>query len=245
MEYWNAMTAEAQHVYDKTMQHSSDEVALLRKAISLYAEAFKIADDLAEPKAATARKALVSHNFNTLNLAFDAALRGYYVQSIALLRNIYENWLAFWYLAKYPQEAECWLNPSWKQRPPKAETMRNKINHPSKKAKSKLHGFYEELSRFDHTDPAAVLSRIEMVENKPVIRVGVRYDRDDFAACTYGLCLWAGNALDTIASIVPPKNKWHEKHAKLGDELLTCINKYNENHVEKTMSEISLPPNPA
>jgi len=233
MNYWNAVTGEAQRVYDATMQQSSGEVTLLRQAISLYAEAFAIANDPAEPKAATARKALVSHNFNTLNLAFDAALRGYYVQSIALLRNIYENWLASWYLAKYPEEANYWLNPSWKQRPPKAETMRNKIEHPSKKAKSKLHEFYEELSRFEHTDPAAVLSRFEMVENKPVIRVGVRYDRDDFAACTYGLCLWAGNTLDTMASIVPSGNKWHEKYAKLGNELVTYIEKYNKKHAGK------------
>ena len=158
MDCWNAVTAEAQHVFDETMQHSSDEVALLRKAISLYAEAFTIADDPADPKAATARKALVSHNFNTLNLAFDAALNGYYVQSIALLRNIYENWRAFWYLAKYAQESDRGLNPSWEQRPPKAETMRNKIDHPSKETRSKIHGFYVELSRFDHTDPVDVLS---------------------------------------------------------------------------------------
>jgi hypothetical protein len=233
MDYWNAVSGEAQRVYETTMQHSSAEATLLRQALSLYAEAFAIADDPAEPKAATARKALVSHNFNTLNLAFDAALRGYYVQSTALLRNIHENWLAFWYLAKYPQEADYWLNPSWEQRPPKAETMRNKIDHPSKEAKSKLHGFYKELSRLDHTDPAAVLSRIELFENKPVIRVGVRYDQDDFAACAYGICLWAGNTLDTIASIVAPDNKWHEKHAKLGDKLLAYIEKYNESHVGK------------
>ncbi len=233
MDYWDLATAETQRVYDATIQGSSSEVNLVRRAISLHAEAFSIAEDPAEPKAATVRKALVSHNFNTLKLALDAAIRGYYVQSIALLRNVYENWLAFWYLAKFPQEADRWLNRSWNQRPPKAESMRNKIDHPSKENKSKLHDFYEELSRFDHTDPVAVLSRIEIVTNKPVIRVGVQYDHNDFAACTYALCLWTGNMLDALASIVPSANLWHQKYDRIGSELLGHIEKYNENHAGK------------
>ena len=234
MDYWNAVKAEAHQVANYTMKDSLEEVDLLRLAMSLYAEAFTIANDPAEPKAATVRKALISQNFNTLNLSIDAAFQGYYVQSIALLRNVYENWLAFWYLAKYPQEANYWLNPSWEQRPPKAETMRNKIDHPTKETKSKLHGFHEELSRFDHTDPVAVLSRIEMVESDLKVRVGVRYDRNNFGACTYALCLWVGNALDTIASTILPEYEWHEKYAALGNELVTYIEKYDENYTAKT-----------
>jgi hypothetical protein len=153
MELVDKVRAEAQQVAEVASKESAQEVGLLRDAISVYAEAFMFANDLANPEAATVRKALLSHNFNTLNVAFDAALRGYYVQSIALLRNVYENWLAFWYIAKYQDEAHLWLNPSWEQRPPKAEVMLNKIEHESKDDKTKIRGFHSELARFDHTDP--------------------------------------------------------------------------------------------
>jgi hypothetical protein len=238
MNYWVSVKAEAQKVHDTTLENSSDEVALLRRAISIYAEAFDIAEDPAEPKAAIVRKALISHNFNTLNVAIDAAIRGYYVQAIALLRNLYENWLAFWYVAKYQQEADKWLNPSWEQRPPKAEIMRNKIDHPSKESKSKLHGFYEELNRFDHTDPSAVLSIIEMDKENLIIRVGVQYNKKSFEACAYSLCLWSGNTLDTISSIVPSDNEWHDKYAKIQEELLSYIQKYNMNHKDQQKEAI-------
>ncbi len=227
MELVDKVKAEAQQVADVTSKESAQEVGLLRDAISVYAEAFAVANDLAKPEAATVRKALVSHNFNTLNLAFDAALRGYYIQSIALLRNVYENWLAFWYVAKYQDEAHFWLNPSWEQRPPKAEVMLNKIEHESKEDKSKLHGFHSELARFDHTDPVTVLSRIKIVESKAIILVGVRYDKAEFATCTYALCLWLGNALDMIASTVPQEEGWHERYTAVGERLLAYIEKDN------------------
>jgi len=72
-----------------------------------------------------------------------------------------------------------------------------------------------------------------MVENKPAIRVGVRYNKDDFAACTYALCLWVGNALDTIASTIPQEDKWHEKYATLGDRLVAHIEKDNDHRAAK------------
>jgi hypothetical protein len=86
MELVDKVRAEAQQVAEVTSKESAQEVGLLSDAISVYAEAFMFSNDLAKPEAATVRKALLSHNFNTLNLAFDAALRGYYIQSIALLR---------------------------------------------------------------------------------------------------------------------------------------------------------------
>ena len=227
MELVDRVRAEAQQVADVTSKESAQEVGLLRDAISVYAEAFIVANDLAKPEAATVRKVLLSHNFNTLNLAFDAALRGYYTQSIALLRNVYENWLAFWYVAKYQDEAHFWLNPSWEQRPPKAEVMLNKIEHDSKEDKTKIRGFHSELARFDHTDPIAVLSRIKLLENTALIFVGVQYDKDEFATCTYALCLWLGNTLDMIASTVPQGEKWHERHVAIGERLLAYIENDN------------------
>ena len=228
MKLVDRVRAEAQQVAEITSKESAQEVGLLRDAISVFAEAFIIANDPAKAEAATVRKALLSHNFNTLNLAFDAALRGYYIQSIALLRNVYENWLAFWYVAKYPEEAHFWLNPSWEQRPPKAEVMLNKIEHESKEDKSKIRGFHSELARFDHSDPIAVLSRTKIVENQALIFVGVRYDKADFETCTYALCLWLGTTLDMIASTVPQEEKWHKGHAAIDERLLAYIENDNK-----------------
>jgi hypothetical protein len=227
MELVDRVRAEAHQVAEVTSNESAQEVGLLGDAISVFAEAFTVANDLAKTEAATVRKALLSHNFNTLNLAFDAALRGYYIQSIALLRNVYENWLAFWYVAKYQDDAHFWLNPSWEQRPPKAEVMLNKIEHESKDDKTKIRGFHSELARFDHTDPVAVLSRIKITENQALIFVGVRYDKVEFETCTYALCLWLGNTLDMIASTVPQEEKWHKRHAAIGERLLAYIENDN------------------
>ena len=227
MELVDKVNAEVQQVAEVTSKDSAEEVALLRDAISVYAEAFTVANDLAKPEAATVRKALVSHNFNNLNLAIFAALHGYYIQSIALLRNVYENWLAFWYVTKYQDEAHFWLNPSWEQRPPKAEVMLNKIEHESKEDKTKLRDFHSELARFDHTDPVAVLSRFKIVENKSMVLVGVQYDKAEFATCTYALCLWIGNALNTIASTVPKEERWHGRHTTISQRLLDYIENDN------------------
>jgi hypothetical protein len=60
-----------------------------------------------------------------------------------------------------------------------------------------------------------------------LIFVGVRYDKDEFATCTYALCLWLGNALDMIASTVPQEENWHERHAAIGVRLLTYIENDN------------------
>jgi hypothetical protein len=119
------------------------------------------------------------------------------------------------------------LNPSWEQRPPKAEVMLNKIEHESKDDKTKIRGFHSELARFDHTDPVAVLSRIKISDSRMLIFVGVRYDRDEFATCTYAFCLWFGNALDMMASTVPQEEKWHERHAAIGERLMNYIENDN------------------
>jgi len=230
MDYWSRIEEETRLVQEATTSRSSSTVSLLHKVFSHYAEAFSLVKPSEDTKAAIVRMGLISQNFNTLRLALDAATSGYYLQSIVLLRNVYENWLAFWYVAKFPEQSGLWLDPRWDRRPPKAETMRNKIDHPTKETKSKLQGFYEELNRFAHTDPAAVLSRLRIIEGRPLVWVGVEYKPDDFAACSYALLLWLGNMLDAISSWIPETHDWYCRYQGIMDEILQFLGDYNNSY---------------
>ena len=158
MDYWAKIEEEISSTEKKTLANSATTWGLLREAMTQYAEAFSLVRPDEEPNAALAQMGLISQNFNNPKLAPDSATKGYYVQSIMLLRNVDENWIVFWYLAEYPQDAKLWLDPRWDGRPPSAETMRNKIDPPTTETKSKLHLFKADLDRFAHTDPVAVLS---------------------------------------------------------------------------------------
>ncbi len=219
---------ESTFVKNKTANEFPEEIKLISSATSLYYEGFKYAKPIEDPTLALTRMGLVSQNFNTLNLATKATYYGYYLQSMILLRNVYENWLAFWYLAKYPEEVHKWVDPRWDTRPPKAETMRNKIDHPSDDTKSKLYNFYRELNRFSHTDPVAVLSLIRIVDKKPGIRVGVEFSKDNFLACVYALSLWNGNMLDAISCWIPDDSEWSSKYQVIMENLLLFLNWYKD-----------------
>lgn len=155
------------------------------------------------------------------------AVTGFYIQALIPLRHVYESWLSFWYLAKYPQDAERWLDPTWKMRPPKAETMRKRMDHPSKHIKSKLGEFYKEMHRFAHVDPVAVLSTLDREGEKTVIEVGVRFKNDSFEACAYGISLWLGNCLDALSTMVPVGHDWHDEQQTSIEDILAFIDKYN------------------
>lgn len=229
MDYWKKVEEEISLTQENTTAYSATTWGLLRETITHYAEAFPLAKPIEEPKAAPARMGLVSQNFNSLKVAVDLAMRGYYIQSIILLRNVYENWLAFWYLAKFPDEADLWLDPRWDRRPPSAETMKNNIDHPTSEAKSKLHGLKQELDRFAHTDPVAVLSRLRTFKGQTVVSVGVEYRAMDFDVCAYSILLWSGNMLDAISSWIPSTHDWNKKYQLISDKILEFIKNYDKN----------------
>nr|MBC8330616.1 hypothetical protein [Anaerolineae bacterium] len=150
------------------------------------------------------------------------------------LKNVYENWLAFWYLAKYPDEAYRWLNPQYDLPRPSAERMRNRIEHSTSSDKTKLLGFYQELNRFAHTNPVAVLDRYRVVEGEPGIKVGVEYDADKFSACCYALSLWIGNMLDTISSWIEEDHEWHSTYEDIMNEIIEYLENNKPDDVENS-----------
>ena len=201
-----------------TLDSSPATVNIMQKTLGLYAQALSLIRTNEEPKVALVRMSLVSQNFNTLNLTVDSAIRGYYIQSMILLRNVYENWLAFWYLAKFPGDAEIWLDPN--RHPPKAETMRNKVDFVSHETKSELHDFRDELNRFTYTDSIAVLTRLRKDRGKTFVRAGVEFHPVELDACASSILFWSANMLIAINSWIPKTQEdWHNSNKSILDEI--------------------------
>ncbi|HIJ53797.1 MAG TPA: hypothetical protein HPP66_11675 [Planctomycetes bacterium] len=228
IKHLKEMESEACEVSRLTSSKSRGIVNLLQRALSIYAFGMSLGHAPDNTDATLARMGLISQNFNSLKAAVDLACRGYYLQTMGLLRNVYENWLAFWYLSKYPAEAERWLHASWDSQPPKAETMKNKINHPSKSMKAKLGELNAELCRFAHTDPVAILPLLSACEGETTVHFGVTYNARLFSGCAYGISLWMGNMLDVLALWIPEGSDWHKQKVRLMDELLAFIEGCNE-----------------
>lgn len=223
MDYWSILTDDASAIEKQTETGCPTELSLLKDAFNLFADVFQAIPLTGGGPAVAARMATLSQGLNSYRTMISSALQGFYIQALIPLRHAYEGWLSFWYLAKYPEEADRWLNPTWEMRPPKAETMLNKIDHPTKDMKSRIREFYEELNRFAHIDPVATLSRIHHEGEKAYIGVGIRYSAEDFRMCSYGILLWLGNYLDAASSVVPQGNGWHSRYETIEERILAFI----------------------
>ncbi len=101
------------------------------------------------------------------------------------------------------------------------------MDHPSKHMATKLAGLYQEMNRFAHIDPVAVLSTLHREGEKTIIEVGVTLKSDSFQACTYGISLWLGNYLDALSTLVAAGHDWHDEQQDSIDAVLAFIDKYN------------------
>ena len=219
----------------RTQQECQTEVQLLDSSLRLFAEGFDLCSpNNEENEQRIARMGLVSQNFNSLAAAVKIAEFGFYLQSLGLLKNVYENWLAFWYLAKFPREAKKWLIPQKHGKPPKAERMRNEIDHPSIETKLKVKQFYSELNKFAHTDPIAVLDRFVQGNKGPGIKVGVEFRKNNFEACAYALLLWIGNMNDAISSWISPQDDWHKKNSLQMTKIVDYLDIFNKKYESTT-----------
>lgn len=240
MDYWSILARDASEIQRQTEASCPAELSLLKDSFNLFAGAFESIPLTAGGPAVAARMAILSQALNSFRTMISSASEGFYIQTLIPLRHAYEGWLSFWYMAKYPEEAERWLNPTWEMRPPKAETMLNNIDHPAKEMKSRIREFYGELNRFAHIDPVAVLSRIHHEGEKAYIGVGIRFSADDFRTCAYGVLLWLGNYLDAASSVVPQTHEWHSQHKDVEARILAFI----QSHAPPASSPNLLPDGP-
>lgn len=226
--YWETFERAASSIQHQTNAECEDEYGLLISIFDLYHRGFDaLPQNVEAEEVLIVQGAILSQTLNTFRAMIDLAVTGFYIQSLIMLRHVYESWVAFWYLAKYPQDAVRWLKPSSKMKPPTAKTMRNRIDHPSKRMKSKLGKFQNEMHRFAHMDQPAVLSRLDREGEKMIIQLGVTFEYDSFRACTYGISLWLGNCLDALSSMVAPDRDWQNDQRTSIDAILSFIEEYN------------------
>jgi hypothetical protein len=165
MNTWNDFEKEARLVEKATNEQEPGIVRLLQDSIGLFANAFSIGNSPDTSDATLAKMSLLSHNFGTPKCSVDIALRGYYVQSLNLLRIVYENWIAYHYLEKNSEKAHLWLRHSKNKRPPGHAAMLKELDENFNPLKSEMKGWYSTLCSFAHTDPINLLPQIS-TENR-------------------------------------------------------------------------------
>ena len=230
MNTWNDFEKEARLVEKTTNEQERRIVLLLQDSIGLFADAFSIGNSPETSAATVAKMSLLSHNFGTLKCSVDIALRGYYVQSLNLLRIVYENWIAYHYLEKNPEKAHLWLRQSKNKQPPGHAAMLKELDEDFNPLKSEMKGWYSTLCSFAHTDPINLLPQIstENIPDETSIYIGATYKTDLFKASSYAICLWAGVMLSTISIWVPKTSQWHNEMIKIENRIIQFIDQENK-----------------
>ncbi len=230
MNTWEDFENEARLVEKTTNEQAPKVVHLLQDAVGLFADAFSVGDNSDTSDAALARMSLLSHNFGTLKCSVDIALRGYYVQSMNLLRIVYENWIAFHYLVKCPDKARLWLHHSNKNQPPGHAVMLKELDADFNPLKGQMKKWYSVLCTFAHTDPLVLLPQIatDFIPNEKSIHFGSTYKSDLFRASAYAISLWTGVMLSSISQWVPNTNQWHNEMIKIEERIIKFIDQENK-----------------
>lgn len=235
MNTWEDLDREAREVDKFTKDQSPDLVQLLQDAIGLFADAFSVADNSDTTDAAIAKMGLLSQNFTSLKCAVDLSLRGYYSQSNNLLRIVYENWIAFHYLTKNPNEAHILLRePNMRKRLPDPAVMRKALGEDFTPLKEKIKEWYDVLCFFAHPNAAGVLPliAINLISDETSIHYGTTYNDDLFKKSAYNISIWSGVMLDAVGHWIPNTNEWYKKRNKLEERLLKFI--VGENEISKS-----------
>jgi hypothetical protein len=230
MSTWEDFDNESKAVNSITNERDSDCVMLLQESLGLFADAFSIVENANNTNATVVKMSLLSQNFATLKCAVDIALRGYYTQSMNLLRSVHENWIAFHYLSKRPDKATCWLRSNRKKKPPSHSTMMKILEEDFGNLKKNVKGWYSTLCRFAHTDAVGVLPQIatDLHPNETTINFGSTYNDSLFKVSTYAISLWTGIMLSDISAWIPNTDEWHSKMIEVEEKILEFIDQENK-----------------
>lgn len=235
MNTWDDLENEARLVEKTTCEQEPEIVGLMKDSIGIFADGFSAAKGSDSSDEALAKMSLLSHSFGTLKCSVDTVLRGYYVQSMNLLRIVYENWIAYKYLEKNPDKAILWIRPSKKNKPPGHAAMLQEIDDDYSPLKGKMKGWYKTLCSFAHTDPLNLLSQISTVEvpGETSIHFGATYNKELFRTSAYSICLWAGISVMNVGSWVPENDQWHKQMATVQEKILKFIEQENKDFKSK------------
>ena len=230
MSTWEDFELEARLVENTTKEQAPEVVQLLQDAVGVFAHAFSVSDNSDTTDATLAKMSLLSQNFATLKCSVDIAFRGYYTQALNLLRIVYENWIAFHYLSKYPNKAQLWLDHSKKKQPPGHAVMLKELDENFNPLKGKMRKWYSTLCSFAHTDPVGVLPQIstDYVPNETSIHFGSTYKNDLFKAAAYAISLWTGVMLSSISKWVSNTEQWHSEMRTIEERIINFIDQENK-----------------
>jgi hypothetical protein len=222
---WDSLETEAGKTELNTNQQLPQICSLLKNAISFLADGF-LESEVINEGAAQAQQGLFSQNLNSLKSSVDLAMRGYYTQSMDLLRGVYENWIAFHYLSEYPLKAKCWLNK--KLKPPKHSVMLKALGPNFIEDKNDARGWYSALCGFAHTDALVVLPHLGSHQGEPCAFIGVVFKPELYKACAYSISLFISIMLREISNMVSTSSDWHQRVTENIDLLLEYIEEENK-----------------
>lgn len=222
---WHSLDEEADRVTFTTNQQAVGTCSLLKKAISVLADGFTEAEAKGTDSA-SAQAGLFSQNLNSLKCSADLSMRGYYTQSTGLLRGIYENWIAFHYLAEFPLKADLWLKKN--RRPPKHSYMFNALGPNFVEDKADARKWYGTLCRFAHTDALVVLPHLGSQNGESCAFIGANYKPDLFRTCAYTISLFTTIMLREISQMVLADSEWQQRYNEAIEALLQFIENEND-----------------
>jgi hypothetical protein len=169
---------------------------------------------------------LFSQNLNSLKCCADLAMRGYYTQSTGLLRGVYENWIAFHYIAQAPAQAHLWLCRD--HRPPKHDAMLKSLGSDFLEQETDARGWYGALCRFAHTDSLVVLPHLGSHDGEPCAFFGAKFKPDLFRTCAYAISVFTGIMLREVSGLIPADAAWQQSCNTAVQQLLKYIQDENE-----------------
>lgn len=232
---WQEFDEEAEKVAEITNRQIPDICALIQDGFSVLADGFKYAEAPDASDSSMVRMALFTQNLGSLKCSIDFAMRGYYTQSINLLRGVYENWIAFLYVHQKPSEASLWLNR--KKRPPGHSQMLEALGNtfPSENARK----LYRGLCRFAHTDPLVVLPHLGNKNGDECVFFGAKYKKDLFCTCAYAITLLTSTMIADISQWINLENPWRQSSIAVINASIMFIEKENSQN-EETRNKISI-----
>lgn len=128
--------------------------------------------------------ALLIRAWNTVYCAFDLALRGYYPQSLNLLRTPIEDWMAYWYLRSFPDEHSRFLGQG--KDTPKFKYMLDKLQEKHGEeatASATVSRKINRLHKFSHVDRLGVMMAILPGSNALNLALGPQQYRLRYLVC--------------------------------------------------------------
>jgi len=142
--------------------------------------------------------ALFTKAWNSLYCAHDLASRGYYGQSLNLVRQPVEDWASYWYLRVFPDRWEEFTETS--KRTPRFEEMLETIEAANDKPKDVVvRGWMKRLHKFSHVDSFSVRVAVQVGDEGSVhYRLGPEPQEWPFRYCTSESIAIIGVILEAI-----------------------------------------------